>query len=135
MGTGTGTTRCFLIERSKIMSVVVGQQLACACRTTLCCRVRVETDDSAVDGTSPSSIIPVLRPVLADRPPGLAHVLEVRAAEVLVLLDVEPEVEHVLGALALQKETVPIVSLDDGANKGVQRTRACRGRRAGGCGD
>jgi len=65
----------------------------------------VEADNGAVDGASAASIVPVLRPVLPDRASRPADVLEIRSAEVFVLLDVEPEVENVLCALALEKET------------------------------
>jgi hypothetical protein len=47
-----------------------------------------------------------LGPVLLDGTTGLADVLEIGSAEILVLLDIEPEVENVLCALSLEEKAV-----------------------------
>lgn len=52
--------------------------------------------DIVDNAAATARVVVVLRPVLAHRAAALADVLEVGAAEVLVLLDVEPEVERVL---------------------------------------
>jgi hypothetical protein len=67
--------------------------------------VGAQSDDGAVYGSATTGIVPVLGPVLLDGAARLADVLEVGAAEVLVLLDVEPEVENVFCAFTLEKET------------------------------
>jgi hypothetical protein len=46
-----------------------------------------------------------LRPFLPYCSTGLSNVFEVSTAKVFVLLNVEPEIEHILGAFALQEET------------------------------
>ena len=50
------------------------------------------SDDGAIDGASTACVVPVLWPVLLDRAARLANVLEISAAEILMLLDVEPKV-------------------------------------------
>ncbi len=76
----------------EVLLVLVAEHLPRACRAPLRARPRVEADDGAVDGASPPRIVPVLRPVFTDGPSRLADVLEVGAAEVLMLLYVEPKV-------------------------------------------
>lgn len=69
-------------------------------------RPRCQADDRPVDRPSSARIVPVLRPLFLDRPSGLANVLEVSAAQVFVLLDVEPEIYDIFCAFSLQEETV-----------------------------
>lgn len=78
----------------------------------------MEADDGAVDRAPASGVLPVLGPIVFDGAAGLADVLEVGSAEVFVLLDVEPEVENVLCALSLEKETGVVVS---GQHRGQRR--------------
>jgi hypothetical protein len=84
----------------------LSQELIGACRAPL--RLRLigpcaHADDGAVDAATTTGVVPVLGPVLADGASGLADVFEIGAAEVLVLLDVKPEVENVLGTFALEE--------------------------------
>lgn len=95
---------------------MVGDHLACAGRAAL--GVWMEADDGAVDRAPASGVLPVLGPIVFDGAAGLADVLEVGSAEVFVLLDVEPEVENVLCALSLEKETGVVVS---GQHRGQRR--------------
>jgi len=90
--------------------VLVGGKVPCSGACGAALGVGVEADNGAVDGAPAAGIVPVLRPVLLDRPSRPADVFEVGPAEVFVLLDVEPEVEDVLCALALEKEAAGIVS-------------------------
>jgi hypothetical protein len=57
-----------------------------------------------VDASTIASELVVLWPVFPELTAALAQILEVGAAKVLVLLDVEPEVESVFGTLPLEKE-------------------------------
>lgn len=90
--------------------LVVAQHLARARRAalrteaTITRSARAEADDRAVDGATAASIIPILRPVLADSASRLAHVFEVGTAQVFVLLNVEPEVQDVFGSFALEEK-------------------------------
>lgn len=102
---GTTAKLCFIGGSCgrEIAPVLVGDDVACACGVAF--GIRVKADDGAVDRAPPAGILPVLGPVVLDGAAGLADVLEVGPAEILVLLDVEPEVEDVLCALSLEEET------------------------------
>jgi hypothetical protein len=91
------------INSGEVLSVLLGEEFAGARGTALGSHLRVEADNSAVDGATTTGIIPILWPVFLDGTPRFANVLEIRATEVFMLLNVEPEVQNVLGSFALEE--------------------------------
>jgi hypothetical protein len=74
------------------MSVLFGEKFASARRATFRGHLRTEADNGTINGATTTSVVPVLWPVVLDSAPRFADILEVRATEVFVLLNVEPEV-------------------------------------------
>ena len=89
MWTGAGAAGCLLIREIGLVEV---RHRTGACCTAFRVHVGVQTYNGAVDRTPPPCIVPILWPVFADGSSRLADVLKIRAAEVLVLLHVKPEV-------------------------------------------
>lgn len=102
---GAGTPCNFLfVGHSEVVLILFCEHFRRARRTPLCPRLRIEPHNRPVDRPPPPRVVPVSWPVLANCPPRLAHILEVCAAEVLVLLNVEPEVQDIFRVLTLQEQ-------------------------------
>lgn len=55
-------------------------------------RVATESNNGTIYRAATTNIVPVLRPVVSNGTTRFAHILEVGTAEVLVLLNIKPEV-------------------------------------------
>lgn len=93
----TSSKSCLLIKStpncSEIAFILFGQYFASARSTPFrASPVLVQPYNRSVDRTSPTSIIPILWPVLLDRATRLANIFEVCPAEIFMLLDVQPEI-------------------------------------------
>lgn len=90
--TRTGAPHSPFVGSSEVLAVLLGEEFVGTRRATLRSHLRVKADDSTVDGAATASIVPVFWPVFLDSTPRFANVLEICATEVLMLLNVEPEV-------------------------------------------
>lgn len=88
---------------SEVLSVLFGEQFAGTRCATFRSHMRVKADNSTINGATAASVVPIFWPVFLDCAPRFANVLKIRATEVFVLLNVEPEVQNVLSSLTLKE--------------------------------
>ena len=87
----------------EVLAVLLGEELVCARCATLWGRWRIEADNGTIDRATTPSIVPVFWPIFLDGAPRFANVLEIRATEVFVLLNVEPEVQNIFSPFTLEE--------------------------------
>jgi len=89
---GTRAPHNLFIGSGEVLAVLLGEEFAGTRRATLRGHSRIKADNGTINRATTTSIVPVLRPVLLDSAPRFTNVLEIRTAEVFVLLNVEPKV-------------------------------------------
>jgi hypothetical protein len=92
------------VDIGQVAPVCLVQHLASTrCASLAGCRLGMKADNGAIYRSAASGVVPVLRPVFLDGTAGFTNILEVGATKVLVLLDVQPEVEYIFRAFALEE--------------------------------
>jgi len=97
---GISAPHDFFIGSGEVLTIVLSEELAGIRRVTHRSHLRINVDDGTINRATTTSVIPVLRPVLLDSSPRFTNVLEIRAAEVFMLLNVKPKIEIVPRSLA-----------------------------------
>jgi len=103
--TGAKVPQSLFISNGEVLTDFFGGVLARACRAMLRIRLRMKAGNNTINRTVATSVIPVLRPLLLYSAPMFTNILEIPAADLFMLFNVEPKVEDVLTSLTLDEYT------------------------------